>query len=443
MRRRMAIIGLDCADPKLVFEEFWNDLPNIRKIAESGSYGSLESTIPPITVPAWMCMVTGKDPGELGIYGFRNRKDFSYDSLFFANSRLIKYETVWETLGKHGYKSIILGVPLTYPPKPLKGYLVSGFLAPSTESEYTYPKELKKEIEKWVGNYMLDVENFRTNDKERLLRDIYRMTEQRFEVAKHLVTEKEWDFFMMVEMGPDRIHHGFWAYHDPEHFKHDPNSPYRNAIKDYYKFLDKKVGELIEVLPKDTLIMIVSDHGIQRMDGGIAVNDWLIEKGYLTLKEKLEKPARISDLIKNNMIDWKRTIAWGEGGYYGRIFLNVKGREPEGVVEDYEKTRDELIKELESITDEYGNNIGTRVFKPEEVYKKVENIPPDLIVYFGNLRWRSIGTVGNDTIWLHENDTGPDDANHAQYGIVIVSDGKVPEKIYEVRDFILKSFGIA
>ena len=87
--------------------------------------------------------------------------------------------------------------------------------------------------------------------------------------------------------------------------------------------------------------------------------------------------------------------------------------------------------------------VRTKVFKPEEVYKKVENIPPDLIVYFGNLRWRSIGTVGNDTIWLHENDTGPDDANHAQYGIVIVSDGKVPEKIYEVRDFILKSFGIA
>ena len=339
-----AIIGLDCADPKLMFEEFWEDLPNIRKLAEGGSYGPLQSTIPPITVPAWMSMMTGKDPGTLGFYGFRNRKDYSYDSVFFANSRLLKHEPVWDTLGKKGYKSIVLGVPLTYPPKPINGYLVTSFLTPSIESNYTYPKELKEEIKSWVGKYMLDVENFRTEDKQRILDEVYEMTEKRFEVAKHLVTEKEWNFFMMVEMGPDRLHHAFWAYHDPTHFKHDPTSPFRTAIKDYYIYLDKKIGELVQYFPEGTTVMLVSDHGIQKMEGGIAINDWLIEKGYLVLKEKPKAPTSISKAIANKMIDWPKTTAWGMGGYYGRLFINVKGREPEGIVpkEEYEDFRNQL-----------------------------------------------------------------------------------------------------
>lgn len=442
---KFAIIGLDCADPKLMFEEFWEDLPNIRKLAEDGDYGPLESTIPPITVPAWMSMMTGKDPGTLGFYGFRNRKDYSYDSVFFANSRLLKYEPVWDTLGKNGYKSIVLGVPLTYPPKPINGYLVTSFLTPSIESNYTYPKELKEEIKSWVGKYMLDVENFRTENKQRILDEVYEMTEKRFEVAKHLVTEKEWNFFMMVEMGPDRLHHAFWAYHDPTHFKHDPTSPFRTAIKDYYIYLDKKIGELVQYFPEGTTIMLVSDHGIQKMEGGIAINDWLIEKGYLVLKEKPEKPTRIGKLIAEGKIDWSKTKAWGMGGYYGRLFINVKGREPEGIVpkEEYENFRNQLIKELEAITDEHGNNIGTKAFKPEEVYSEINNIAPDLIIYFGNLTWRSIGSVGNPSIWTHENDTGPDDANHAQNGMILISKGQVPRRIYEVRDVVLRHFGVS
>ena len=169
----MVVIGLDCADPKLTFEEFFDELPNIRKIALKGSYGSLKSTIPPITVPAWMSMMTGKDPGILGIYGFTNRKNYSYDSVMFANSKMIKEKTVWDILGENNLKSIILGIPLTYPPKPINGHLITSFLTPSTKSEYTYPKELKKEIESWVGEYMFDVDNFRSNDKERILKDLF------------------------------------------------------------------------------------------------------------------------------------------------------------------------------------------------------------------------------------------------------------------------------
>jgi predicted AlkP superfamily phosphohydrolase/phosphomutase len=156
------------------------------------------------------------------------------------------------------------------------------------------------------------------------------------------------------------------------------------------------------------------------MDGGICVNEWLMREGYLALEEMPQKPTPIAKA----KVDWNRTLAWGEGGYYSRVFLNVKGREPKGLIEsrDYEKIRDELKKKLEALGDEEGRPIGTRVYKPEDLYKKVNGIPPDLIAIFGNLHWRSVGSVGLGKVHTFENDTGPDDANHAQQGIFIMSE---------------------
>ena len=147
----------------------------------------------------------------------------------------------------------------------------------------------------------------------------------------------------------------------------------------------------------------------------------------------------------------QKTKVWGEGGYYSRIFFNVEGREPEGQIpaDQYESFRDEVKSKLEAIVDEDGNNIGTRVFKPQEVYRKCEGIPPDLVVYFGDLNWRSAGSVGTGSIYLYENDTGPDDANHAQEGIFIWKPPKgiIPREsetysIYDIAPTILKLYGI-
>jgi predicted AlkP superfamily phosphohydrolase/phosphomutase len=170
--------------------------------------------------------------------------------------------------------------------------------------------------------------------------------------------------------------------------------------------------------------MVASDHGAQRMDGGFCVNQWLQEKGHLTLAEQ---PTRITPLHECK-VDWSRTRAWGDGGYYARIFLNVKGREPQGVVpaEEYEAFRDQLKAELEATTGPDGRPLGTIVFKPEERYREVNNIAPDLIVYFGALYWRSVGSVGHPGNYTFDNDTGPDDANHAQCGLIIVNDPLVP-----------------
>ncbi len=418
MGKKVCIIGLDCAPPALVFEKWRDNLPVLKKLMDEGVYGPLKSTDPPITIPAWTSMVTSKNPGRLGLYGMRNRKDRSYDGMIFANSLLVKEDTLWDILSRKEKKVALIGVPQTYPPKPVNGNMIACFLTPDIESDYTYPKSLKEEIRSWVGEYIIDVDGFRTEEKGRLLKQIYEMTEKRFKVAHHLLTEKEWDFFMMVEMGTDRIHHGFWKFHDPKHIKYEPGSKYEQAIRDYYLFLDQKVGALLSHVDSETTVLIVSDHGAKAMAGGVCVNEWLMEKGYLHLQEK---PTGVVPFGKAK-VDWKRTMAWGEGGYYSRIFLNVKGREPEGVIEpsDYERVREELRKGLEAITDEQGGNIGTKVYKPEEVYSESRRIPPDLIVDFGNLSWRSVGSLGLGSSLTFENDTGPDDANHDTHGIFIM-----------------------
>jgi predicted AlkP superfamily phosphohydrolase/phosphomutase len=448
--RKVCLIGLDCADPALVFDRWRDDLPNLNRLMSHGVWGRLESTIPPITVPAWMCMMTGRDPGSLGIYGFRNRKDRSYNGLSFANSEDVKLPALWDILGRNGLQSIVLGVPLTYPPPPLLGYLISDFMAPDVESDYTFPPKLKEEVREVVGEYVFDVRDFRTTDKKRLLASVYEMTEKRFRLARHLISSHPWNFFAMVEMGTDRMHHGFWRYMDPSHRFHEPSSPYRDAIRDYYIAIDRHVGELVEELPDGTDILVVSDHGAKRMDGAVCLNEWLVREGYLVLKETPRSVTKFSPAL----VDWTKTKAWGDGGYYGRIFFNVAGREREGQVasEDVARLCDELTGKLENLADDEGRPLGNRVYRPEQIYAATEGVPPDLIVYFGDLHWRSVGSLGHNTFWLHENDTGPDDANHAQQGIAIIArKGEVRPNavhregmsIYDIAPMVLDRFGIA
>ncbi len=456
MSGKVFVIGLDCAEPSLIFEKWRDDLPNLRRFANLGVFGELESTIPPITVPAWMCMMTGKDPGTLGIYGFRNRSDHSYNRLNFANSTRVQEPTLWDILAQHGKKSIALGVPLTYPPRPIHGHLVADFLTPDTNSDYTYPPALKEEIREQFGEYHFDTKDFRTEEKDRLLSDIYTMTRQRFEVARYLARKKEWDFFIMVEMGLDRIHHAFWKFFDPAHPKYEQGNRFENAIHDYYVAVDAEIGRLIETMDEDTTLLIVSDHGAKRMDGAICFNQWLIQEGYLVLKETPQSVTKFDV----DSVDWAKTTAWGDGGYYGRLFLNIAGREPQGTIppNEVEKVKAEITAKLEALDDENGDPIGTKVFRPETTYTHVRNVSPDLIVYFGDLHWRSVGSVGHPSVWTRENDTGPDDANHAQQGIFLMAEArdfqrglfskagggerKVGLSIYDIAPTVLGAFGI-
>lgn len=447
MSQRVAVIGLDCADPGLVFDRWLGELPTLQRLVNSGTWGRLRSVDPPITVPAWSCMVSGRDPGELGIYGFRNRTTYDYDALAVADSRAVRVDRVWDLLSRAGKHVVLVGVPQTYPPPEVHGELVACFLTPDTRTHsYTYPAGLRAEIENLVGSYRVDVRNFRSDERDRILAEVYEMTEQRFAVCRHLLDTRPWDFFMMVEIGLDRMHHAFWRYTDPAHPRYEPDHRYADAIRSYYGYLDEQIEELLERFDDDTTVLVVSDHGARPMLGAICVNEWLANAGYLALESTPERPTALRDL----RVDWGRTRAWGEGGYYCRLCLNVRGREPHGIVEprDYEPLRDELAAGVRALPGPDGAPIGTRVFRPEELWRARQGIPPDLLVYFGDLGWRSNGTVGHGRHWTFDNDTGPDDANHDRHGICVIAGPDIPAahrddlELLDIAPTILDLFGL-
>jgi predicted AlkP superfamily phosphohydrolase/phosphomutase len=413
---------------------------------ENGVYGNLRSSDPVITIPAWMVMVTGKTPGKLGVYGFRHRKENSHTEFWIANSHSITEPRIWDLLGEKGLKSIVLGIPPTFPVQPINGHLVSCFLTPGISANYTYPSELKQEISDNIGEYIFDV-NFRTNSKEQLLMDIYKMSRVQFDTVKYLMKNKEWDYFHFVIIGLDRIHHAFWKYYDKKHQKYEKGNLFESVIKNYYKFLDAQVGELLALIDKDTTVFIVSDHGVKSMKGCLCINMALEQLGLLRFKQAPNKGAQLEECE----IDWQNTYAWGWGGYYARIFLNVKGREEFGIIDpkDYEAWREKLITLIKGIPDDRGNPMDTKVYRPEDLYEIINGDAPDLMVYFDDLNWRSAGTLGYNSMYLDENDTGPDDAVHDYNGIFIISKANLKigkhidtKSILDITPTILKLFGI-
>jgi predicted AlkP superfamily phosphohydrolase/phosphomutase len=385
--RRVLVVGLDGA-PALLFQRWLEELPTLRSLARRGAYGVLRSCDPPITVPAWTSMTASRNPGALGLYGFRNRRDRSYEGAVLADSRSVRVPRVWDVLSERGRDVIVIGVPQTYPVTPVNGVMVSCFQAPANVQ--THPPRLE------FGDYMTDVPDFRSNDKERIRRDAEEMTESRFTVVEHLLTTRPWDLFFMVEIGTDRIQHALWRSED--------------AVLDYYRCVDEKLGRLLRLLDDDTAVLVVSDHGAKRLDGCVHVNEWLRRHGYLTLRAE---PARPTPLTLE-LVDWRRTVAWSDGGYYARVYMNVAGREPAGTVgsSEYEDVRDELRRRLA--------DLGV-AHRPEDLYGEVNGVAPDLLAYFGDLHWRCNALVGTDSLSSRENDTGPDEANHDHDGVYILA----------------------
>ena len=420
---KICVLGLDCAAPEVLFGD--ERLTNIRRLMARGTYGRLESVIPPITVPAWMCLSTSQDPGSLGVYGFRNRRDHSYDKLGITNADSIEQPAIWDYLAREEKKSIVVGVPPGYPPRRIYGISIGCFLTPNTiDKEFTHPAALKTKINELVGEYPVDVKGFRTDNKDWLREQIFEMSGKQWKVVHWLLKEQEWEYFHFVDIGLDRVHHGFWNYFDKKHVQYQPGNPYENVIPDYYLWLDEQIGKALDLLPKDAVVLVVSDHGAQRLDGGFAVNEWLIHEGLLVVDEM---PTTLTPFDKLK-VNWAKTKVWSEGGYYARVFFNMQGREPQGIIPagEYTAFQDEMKAKFLALRDDKGEPLNSLVFKPAEIYRYVRNVAPDLIVHFGGLYWRSIGSVGHGRFHLQENDTGPDACNHSQFGAFILAAPNCP-----------------
>lgn len=423
MAEKVVVIGLDGFNPDLV--ELWRSvLPTLSRMMEEGIYGRIQSTVPPITPQAWTSAISGKNPGQFGFWNFTYRKDFSYGEPEFVNSTVIRTDTLYSLLPRYGKRVAIINVPVSYPPPKIpNGFAISSFLTPSTKSQFAHPASLKQEVTRLVGEYIIDAStgdtNFRNLDKELVLERIYRMDRQRFELLKHFIKKKDCDYIFVVIMGSDRVPHLFYRYFDKAHRNYRPDPQYRDALKDHYRFCDAQIGEVRELLDEDTLLLVHSDHSVQRLDGRINLNQWLINQGYMKLKQR---PSQLTPLAKLD-VDWKATSAWATG-YTGQLYVNLKDREALGIVhqDQYDSFLDELSEKLIAIPAEDGRKLDTKVFKRDDIhFGNYAQFGPDLFIYFDQCRHNISELVGYDSIYSYETLKGPDDGGHGEFGYFVVT----------------------
>jgi len=426
---KVFVLGIDGAFPEYVFGEWRKELPTINKLMNEGIYAKLNSTIPPLSGTAWTTITTGKSPADTGIFEYTYRKNYSYDDVHIITSKNVKEKTIWEIVSENGGKSIVTYLVLTWPIKPFNGCMITGPLTPmGKDTEYIYPQELKEELKNAFGEIPpLDIENFRTITKEEVETGIFKLTEKHFDVQEYLMKNKEWDLFFGIISGSDRMNHAFWRYMDPLHRKYEPGK-FKDSLKNYYKLVDRRLGKLLELLDKDTKIIVLSDHGITRMHSRVNLTDWLIKEGYMVLKEPIKEKTEFNF----SLVDWEKTKAFAIGAYEAQIFINLKGREPNGIVEekDYDSLIEELIKKMEKITGDRGEKLDTKFFRKKDYFNgKCYDIAPDSIIYFDNLQYGCNSTlIGNETLWSLQTAKGSDDAGHSRQGIFIMKSDNAKDK---------------
>lgn len=433
---RVLVLGLDGATFDLIRP--WvaaGHLPTLGRIMAEGAQGELRSTVPPMTGPAWTTFATGVNPAKHGLYDWIGRDAGTYR--FSARTALdCKSPTLYQRLSRAGRRVCVLNVPMTYPPTPVNGVLVSGMPAPSTKVEYTYPATLHDEIMGAVGDYILypdPGQAYSDSGVDAFLERLYRTTDLRLKTLDYLQSREAWDFAMVVFNGTDTISHAMWKYMDTEHPLHDPQKArkYGDAILAYYQYLDARLAPYVDNLPQDTTLVVMSDHGFGPFHKFIHVNNWLRAEGFMQLRPgwrtRLKStlfrygftPMNIYDLLMRmglgvlkrevvrgqgqgllkrlflsfDDIDWARTEAYSLGNV-GQIHLNVAGREPMGCVQpgaEYEAVRDRIIAQLSKMKDpETGELIAEHIYKREELYHgpEFEHAPdivflPRRLEYFG------------------------------------------------------------
>lgn len=498
--KRVLVIGLDGATFNLIRP--WireGRLPNLAKLLENGVSGELESTIPPVTFPAWMSFATGKNPGKLGIYDLTKRRKSSY-IVQLANPGSLREKLLWNILNDYVIRTGIVNVPGTFPPREVDGFMITGMFTPSERENFCYPTGLKTKLNLGVGKYELDVDHWKYFDEGRFLKDINRVTAKREKVAEYLIKAFDVQFFMIVFTSPDRIQHVMWKYMDANHPQHDLEraQQYSNAIKAYWQKLDRIVGKLIWAFGDEGTVLVLSDHGFGPRTKTFYVNEWLRQIGFLKLRDKVEKSLLaglgriitklyyslgktrvyhslahlVFRLLGRNLvydlvfkyvsfeemigrIDWTQTKAFSlpHTAHFGQIYINLKGRDPQGCVQpsDYEKVRNEIIDKLGRLEDPLsGEKLRTDIYKPEEIYSGLYvNEAPDIIFTVNNSECEVDVRFGHASLFLQGSFDLRHTGTHKKEGIFIASGPDIKKgteitgaKIIDITPTILHLFGI-
>lgn len=412
--KKVWLIGLDGASFD-IFEPMFaaGNLPVLKGLMDRGASGILESSVVPFTPQAWGSVITGNNPGKHGIFGFVRQMPGRPPE--FLSSRTLQGDKIWTCLGRSGLESVIVNVPLSYPPDPLNGAMVTGMMTPSTDSEFTYPAELKERVLADWPDYKLDVTS--SIDKSRslaILEDLEKAMEMRVELTLKLIEERSPDFLFKVFVLPDRIQHAFCQFIHPKSgaYKSAKAEKWRERIWESYNKLDTAIGRLLDAADEGTDILFVSDHGFSVEQGGFFTNDFLARAGLLNFKNgkgpgagtagmmrgliRRFNLAGIKRFVPNKMItktinmtkesiDWSNTRAYASPLAQQGIYVNLQGREPEGIVGpgEYEHVREKILSEILGLEGPQAGVPPVRAWRREDLYDGpfVQSIP-DIVLEF-------------------------------------------------------------
>lgn len=464
---RVMVIGLDGATLDLILP--WvraGHLPTLASLMETGSYSRLRSVLPVVSSAAWATFMTGTNPGKHGVFDFVYREPDTY-RLRPATREQIDQPSLWRLLSEQGRRVGVLNVPMTYPPESVNGFLVSGLGTPNFKT-FTHPPDL--------GDRLLQ-DGYRVNrriyypdtDEDAFLRDSYEITERLTAATLSLMTERAWDFLMVVYRDTDDIAHGFWRHMDPTHPDHDPehSADYQDVIRDYYQALDKDLGTLVDAAGPNTTVFIISDHGVGPLYKEVFLNEWLHRRGYLTYRSRPRHRQllsrigltrenvshllrtmgleRVERLIKDSLgdridllprtawadfdqgIDWSETYAYGFG-YQGQIYVNLVGREPQGIVRpggQYERLTDDLREALSEWVDPADDQpVVDKVYRKDEIYDgPYAAHGPDLVICMRDLAYitRQGRELGSQSREIFSSTRMRESGGHRLHGTLIAA----------------------
>lgn len=406
----LLIIGLDGATWDLL--DPWIEqgrLPHLARLRRQGLSGPLASTMPPATLPSWATFMTGVNPGKHGIFDFTRRELGTYE-VRFVNATFRKVPTVWKLLSDAGRRVCVLGLPGTYPPEPVNGCMISGFDTPVTtraDASFMTPADLAPLVKELGGFPFADFQEFRVGPNwhrmalDRLLRGI----EIKTRLARTLLEREAWECFLLLFGESDTVAHHFWRFHDPHSPRFDAAraAEFGDAIRRVYEALDAAIGTLTEAAP-DATILVASDHGFGGAGNKVVyLNHWLCDLGFQKarpprrgqgLASRMKRTAlevlpaglqarafrlnsgrwasRLESRARFAGIDFARTRAFSEElNYFPSLWLNLKGREPEGTVDagDYDRVCDDLCAAAAGLTDpEHQQPVVRRAWRRSELY---------------------------------------------------------------------------
>jgi predicted AlkP superfamily phosphohydrolase/phosphomutase len=462
-KTRLLVIALGEATFDLIIpwmEE--GELPTFKKFFEEGTTGKLNSSIPMITPQLWGSIVTGKNPGQHGLFDFWQRGN---DGKFKeVNGSQIKVKPIWKILSDNNLGSGIVNIPFTYPPQKINGFMISGEDAPGAHPSIAYPDKIYNEIVEKFGRYRLKDIFPGGRKKEDYLSLVEEDIKKQTDVLTYLISKKNWDFFFTFYSAAAITQHYFWK---------DMllgNNKYKDIIKNAYKSLDTAVDRLIKSAGENTIVFLFSDCGAGPLTSGIQINTWLQKEGFLAFansngasekkllsSEKSFMRSNISSFRKNvqgyipkslfyfankNMhwlkswiqtylagsdICWDKTFAFSRGKE-GDIFINLKGRDPNGIVEQdqYENMREQVIKKLSTlINPSTGEMAVKKIYKREELYNgPYVEFAPDLLIEWVNDAYMPTESDKNkNSIFVErwrENMNWPTSGSHRTKGIFLV-----------------------